>query len=465
MIKSIFLNILKDPLKGESLNFSKDISQIYQLFRENGYTKDFGSFEKELNEFLNSAEIQELVDKGHYELSGEMLENVSGGAGAFRRALVGGVATLMAALSLSASATTLHDSGYTEPSSFASQSYDYNGYNGNDQGYNDSWHIYDSLSYDQNYNEKGQAYSGYAQIYNDSGHIYDSLSNDQNHNEKEAGSVFNSQASFDSSTSADDGAEESQDDNNNQNAQVNVNNSVEVLENKGGPIPPPLPPPPVYNATNAAKTTKTSAAKHEANAAKDGAQQKSMAEEIAEKAKSGALKKVEKKAENQKKDGSKKDLKDLILEQRAKMKKQSGNASGEKKDKKQGNNNQNAQANVDNSVEIVENKGEPIPPPPPPPPAPVYNASKTTKTFAVKHEVNVAKGGAQKKSMADEIAAKAKPGALKKVEKKAENEKKEEKQDKNFLQNALSEAIKIRRANLHMHDDENEVEEDDDDWD
>ncbi len=317
MVKSIFLNILKDPSKREGLNFSKDISEIYQLFRENGYTKDFDSFEKELNEFLNSAEIQELIDKGHYELSNEMLANVSGGAGAFRKALVGGVATLMAALSLSASAsaTTLHDSGYTEPSASVSQSYDYNGYDqgysgynqdydqgysgynqdydqgysgynqgydqgysgynqGYDQGYSDSGHIYDSLSYDQGYN----------QGYTDRGHIYDSLSHYQNYNEKETSFGFDTQDSFDFSTSADSVVDESQNnkDNNNQNVQANVNNDVEIAENKGGPVPPPPPPPPapVYNAANQTTATKTSAVKHVTNAAKDSAKQKSMAERL-----------------------------------------------------------------------------------------------------------------------------------------------------------------------------------------
>jgi hypothetical protein len=35
---------------------------------------------------------------------------------------------------------------------------------------------------------------------------------------------------------------------------------------------------------------------------------------------------------------------------------------------------------------------------------------------------------------------------------------------KNFLQNALSTAIRNRRNNLHMHDEDND-EEEDDDWD
>ena len=36
---------------------------------------------------------------------------------------------------------------------------------------------------------------------------------------------------------------------------------------------------------------------------------------------------------------------------------------------------------------------------------------------------------------------------------------------KNFLQEALSTAIRNRRQNLHMHDDEDDDDEDDDDWD
>ena len=36
--------------------------------------------------------------------------------------------------------------------------------------------------------------------------------------------------------------------------------------------------------------------------------------------------------------------------------------------------------------------------------------------------------------------------------------------DRNFLQNALSTALKIRRTNIHLHDEENEDDEEDDDW-
>ena len=55
---------------------------------------------------------------------------------------------------------------------------------------------------------------------------------------------------------------------------------------------------------------------------------------------------------------------------------------------------------------------------------------------------------------------------LKKVTKKEENKDKNIGGDsKNFLQNALSTAIRNRRANLKMHEEENESDEDDDDWD
>ena len=107
MIKSYFYKVLENPKNRAKLGSLKGKKEVYQLFFENGYTKDFNSFEKELNELLNSAEIQELVDKGHYEFSSEMLANVSGGAGASRRVLVGGIAALMAALSLSTSASAI----------------------------------------------------------------------------------------------------------------------------------------------------------------------------------------------------------------------------------------------------------------------------------------------------------------------------------------------------------------------
>ena len=55
---------------------------------------------------------------------------------------------------------------------------------------------------------------------------------------------------------------------------------------------------------------------------------------------------------------------------------------------------------------------------------------------------------------------------LKKVEKdqNAGFDKMMQGSDKNFLQNALSNAIRMRRNNLHMHDEE-EDDDDEDDWD
>ena len=95
MIKSIFFNIIKDPLQRDDLNFLKDKHKIYGLFCKNGYKKDFDSFEKELNEFLGSDEVKRVLDGEYFELSDEMLEMVSGGF-ALRKFVVGGVISLMA---------------------------------------------------------------------------------------------------------------------------------------------------------------------------------------------------------------------------------------------------------------------------------------------------------------------------------------------------------------------------------
>ena len=54
---------------------------------------------------------------------------------------------------------------------------------------------------------------------------------------------------------------------------------------------------------------------------------------------------------------------------------------------------------------------------------------------------------------------------LKKVEKTQQTDKMIQGSGKNFLQNALSTAIRNRRNNLHMHDDDNEDDEEEDDWD
>ena len=108
-------------------------------------------------------------------------------------------------------------------------------------------------------------------------------------------------------------------------------------------------------------------------------------------------------------------------------------------------------------------KGVPPPPPPPPPPPMVPGAvpqavpqisdnnskpSPDTPKPDLQSEIERIKGGLTKKPQ--------------KVEKT--NDKMIQGDGKNFLQNALSAAIKNRNAHLHMHDDEND-EDDEDDWD
>ena len=53
---------------------------------------------------------------------------------------------------------------------------------------------------------------------------------------------------------------------------------------------------------------------------------------------------------------------------------------------------------------------------------------------------------------------------LRKVVKEENKDKNIGGESKNFLQNALSTAIRNRRQNLHMHDDDDD-DDDDDDWD
>ena len=106
---------------------------------------------------------------------------------------------------------------------------------------------------------------------------------------------------------------------------------------------------------------------------------------------------------------------------------------------------------------ITGNKG--VPPPPPPPPSVPTSVPKAVpqipsnnpkpETAAPKEEVNLEKELASIK--------------LKKVEAPAANDKMIQGTGKNFLQNALSTAINIRRKNLRLHDDEDD-EDEEDDW-
>ena len=114
------------------------------------------------------------------------------------------------------------------------------------------------------------------------------------------------------------------------------------------------------------------------------------------------------------------------------------------------------------NISVNTNKGIPPPPPPPPPPP---NVPKAVPNVAPKVDTSSASSKNEESNRMDELISKR--GNLKKVEKKEENSGANDiviqGQNKNFLQNALSQAIKNRRNNLHMHDDDEEDE--DNDWD
>ena len=94
----------------------------------------------------------------------------------------------------------------------------------------------------------------------------------------------------------------------------------------------------------------------------------------------------------------------------------------------------------------------PPPPPPPPPPPSIPSVPHGAVPRASVPEIDVA---TQLQNM-----------KLKKVVKEEKQEKKDNNigSDTNFLQNALFTAIRNRRKNLHMHDEDNE-EKEEDDWD
>ena len=107
-------------------------------------------------------------------------------------------------------------------------------------------------------------------------------------------------------------------------------------------------------------------------------------------------------------------------------------------------------------------------PPPPPPPPPPNAVPEFVPTITSNNNANKNKSSSPPKeetSLEKELAAKM--GNLKKVEKKEENSGANniviQGENKNFLQNALSQAIRNRRNNLNMYD--KEEEDDEDDWD
>ena len=107
------------------------------------------------------------------------------------------------------------------------------------------------------------------------------------------------------------------------------------------------------------------------------------------------------------------------------------------------------------SIAATKRCSVPLAPPPPPPPPPISS-------------VPSAPHGPLPRVSAPEVdvAIQIQNMKLKKVVKEEKQEKKDKNigGDTNFLQNALSTAIRNRRNNLHMHDEDNE-EEEEDDWD
>jgi hypothetical protein len=105
----------------------------------------------------------------------------------------------------------------------------------------------------------------------------------------------------------------------------------------------------------------------------------------------------------------------------------------------------------------------PVPPPPPPPSAPVPPPPPPAPMAPM--PVQIPESSSKNEEPELDREAQLKNVVLKKVTKKEENKDKNiGGESKNFLQNALSTAIKNRRANLKMHEDDND-DDDDDDWD
>ena len=74
MLKNIFFKIMADENQSQKLNSLKSKTEMYDLFCENGYTKSFDEFEKEIEVFLNSEDMQKIINSDFDELSDEMLE-------------------------------------------------------------------------------------------------------------------------------------------------------------------------------------------------------------------------------------------------------------------------------------------------------------------------------------------------------------------------------------------------------
>ena len=309
------LDSLKD-WKDENREF-----EVYQLFQENGYGKDFESFRIELRAFLNSDEIVKIFESDGNELPEEVLESVAGGFGVKHAVITGLTSLVLACTGAVTLSPIISDLGKANDVSVSSEVKDDNGDSGSkfdDWDRNSDEKDKDEIkgfekgpkgerAKDLNRSDRKksdrknrgwilrEAQKKHGPRGGGSGrvHKFDDLTGRQNRlmasnvfeSSRNTGEAAKSRANFSSTSSKRKAGD------NNQNAQnVNIEvPSVTVNTNPSIPTPPPPPPPvPMHNAANAS-------GKHEANAQ---AKPKSMADEIAEKKKEFDKKREENKNKN-----------------------------------------------------------------------------------------------------------------------------------------------------------------------
>ena len=327
MIKSIFYKMLENPENRAKLDSLKDWKdenrefEVYQLFQENGYGKDFESFRIELRAFLNSDEIVKIFESDGNELPEEVLESVAGGFGVKHAVITGLTSLVLACTGAVTLSPIISDLGKANDVSVSSEVKDDNGDSGSkfdDWDRNSDEKDKDEIkgfekgpkgerAKDLNRSDRKksdrknrgwilrEAQKKHGPRGGGSGrvHKFDDLTGRQNRlmasnvfeSSRNTGEAAKSRANFSSTSSKRKAGD------NNQNAQnVNIEvPSVTVNTNPSIPTPPPPPPPvPMHNAANAS-------GKHEANAQ---AKPKSMADEIAEKKKEFDKKREENKNKN-----------------------------------------------------------------------------------------------------------------------------------------------------------------------
>jgi hypothetical protein len=92
----------------QKMNSLKEKNQIYKLFCQNGYTKSYDEFKKEIENFLNSEETRNLLNGDFSELSDEILEMIAGGIVNPKRVITTSIATLLATCTVGPSAGAIN---------------------------------------------------------------------------------------------------------------------------------------------------------------------------------------------------------------------------------------------------------------------------------------------------------------------------------------------------------------------